>query len=41
MIAVGATPRACRIEILVPGYRKESLVLEPGASSPTTVRLRR
>ena len=38
-IAVGALAGACRVEITVPGYRKYTLTLVPGTSSPTSVRL--
>jgi len=40
-IAVGASAHACRIEIVAPGYQPASLTLEPGAKSPTKVRLQR
>lgn len=41
MIAVGAPPVACRVEIAVPGYQQETLTLELGATSPTSIRLQR
>ena len=40
-IGVGAAAGPCRVEITVPGYRRETLTLEPGAKSPTDVTLRR
>lgn len=39
-IAVGAPAGACRVEIAVPAYQKETLTLEPDATSSTSVRLR-
>ncbi len=40
-IAIGAPQGKCRVEIQVPGYETETLTLEPGAKSPTVVRLQR
>ncbi len=40
-IAVGAIAGDCRVEITVPGYRTETLVLPANAESPTRVRLSR